>query len=141
MKSSIDYFTWASRKHGQRTTVITCDQAIYDIAKALILKHKGLYRTVILRLGGFHIAENFFKAIGFFFRCSGIEELMMNSGLCGPGTANKVMAGKDYYLMLRLHSAVSDAMLITEWKAFETHLSSQGHYGELTALKTHGRCP
>ena len=65
VKSSIDYFTEASRKLGQRTTVITCDQAIYDIAKALILKHKGLYRTVILRLGGFLIAENFFKVIGF----------------------------------------------------------------------------
>ncbi|GFS01934.1 hypothetical protein ElyMa_004593800, partial [Elysia marginata] len=62
VKASLDYFQELSRKLGQGKTVITCDQAIYDIAKALVTKEREMYPHVILRLGGFHIAENFLKA-------------------------------------------------------------------------------
>lgn len=113
-----------SRKLGQRETVITCDQAIYDIAKALVTKESTKYPHIILRLGGFHIAENVLKAIGHFMVESGLEILLSDSGLCGPGTAKKVLDGKDYYQMLSYHSAVADAMLIAQWKAFELQMDN-----------------
>lgn len=40
-------------------TVVTCDQAIYDIVKGFTQKNPEKYNKLILRLGGFHIAENY----------------------------------------------------------------------------------
>ncbi|GFS05157.1 hypothetical protein ElyMa_004674100 [Elysia marginata] len=124
VKASLDYFQELSRKLGQGETVITCDQAIYDIAKALVTKEREMYPHVIPRLGGFHIAENFLKAIGSFMQNSGLENPMSESGLCGPGTANKVLSAKDYYQMLSFHSTVADGMLSAQWIAFEAEMKS-----------------
>ena len=65
---------------------------------------------VIARLGGFHIAENYMGAIGYFMKGSGIEEILSESGVCLSGTANKVISGTDYYKMVRCHSLVCGAM-------------------------------
>ena len=77
-----------SRKLGQQHCVITCDQAIYEIALGLQKKHSDKFKTLVLRMGGFHIACNFITAIGYFMKSSGIEEILVETGICGPGTAN-----------------------------------------------------
>lgn len=118
VETSIDYFMQVTSKLGQDKTVVTCDQAIYDIAKGLAKKHPGKYSSLILRLGGFHIAENFMGSIGFFMKESGIEDVLVESKICGRGTANKVISGKDYYQMLRCHSLVSEAMVRLKWGGF-----------------------
>ena len=112
VQSSLDYFVSMSEKLQQSKTVITCDQAIYDIMKGLVRKNPEKYQGVIICLGGFHIAQNFLGSIGFFMKDSGIEELMVQSGICGRGTANKVIGGKDYYKMVRFHSWICEAMFI-----------------------------
>ena len=43
--------------------MITCDQAIYDIIKGLVVKHPERDKIVIELLGGFHIATNFLASI------------------------------------------------------------------------------
>ena len=57
-------------------------------------------------MGGFHIACNFMGAIGHLMKSSGIEHILVEATVCGSGTANKIMAGKDYYTMLRAHSLI-----------------------------------
>ena len=59
-------------------------------------KYPEKYERVFVRLGGFHIAENFMGAIGFFMKDSGLEEIMKDSGICRGGTANKILSGKGY---------------------------------------------
>ena len=63
VKTSLDYFLPFNLKLGQEKTVVTCDQAIYDIIKGLVVKHPERYKNVIVLLGGFHIATNFLASI------------------------------------------------------------------------------
>ena len=52
------------------------------------------------------LQENFLKSIGFFTKDGGIEELLTESGVCKRGTANKVIAGRDYHKMVKCHTLV-----------------------------------
>ena len=83
------------------------------------------YKHLIVRMGGFHIIENFLSSIGFFMRGSGIEDILVKSEICMPGTANKIVCGKDYYKMLHYYSLVSEAMMELKWNAFQQWLDSQ----------------
>ena len=92
-------------------------------------KYPEKYERVLVRLGGFHIAENFMGAIGFFMKDSGLKEIMKDSGICRGGTANKILSGKGYYQMIRSHSIVCEAMIGLVWAAFEEWVESeQGCY-------------
>ena len=62
-------------------------------------------------LGGFHITANFMGAIGYFMKESRMVDLLVESKICGWGTANKVMSEKNYYQMLRCHTLVSEAII------------------------------
>ena len=59
---------------------------------------------------------------------SGIEELLTESGVCKGGTANKVIAGRDYYKMVRYHTLVSEAMVGLAWDAFEERTLAEGRH-------------
>ena len=134
VEKSLDYFMTVMSKLGQNKTVVTCDQAIYDIAKGLAKKYSEKYANLVIRLGGFHIAENFMGAIGYFMKESGMEDILVESKVCGRGTANKVMSAKDYYQMLRCHTLVSEAMIRLKWLAFEKWLLVEGSEECLTEL-------
>ena len=113
----------------KRSTIITCDQAIYDIVKGITKKHPDKYKSLVVRLGGFHIIENFLGAVGYFMKGSGIEDILADSGVCLKGTINKVMAGKVYCKMIRCHSLMCEAMINIMWNAFEDWLEKE-HDGQ-----------
>ena len=58
----------------------------------------------------------------------GIEELLTESGVCKSGTANKIIAGRDYYKMVRCHTLVSEAMVGLAWDAFEEWTLAEGRH-------------
>jgi hypothetical protein len=99
--------------------VVTADQAIYDIIKGLQAKYTDKYSKLILRLGGFHMAENFMKAIGYFMKQSGYEDVLVSSGVASAGIADKVTNGKDYYQMLRCFTLTDEAVTELLWEAFQ----------------------
>ena len=105
--------------------------------KGIISKNSLKYQNVILRLGGFHIAENFQGAIGNFMKGSGIEEVLYTSGVCAKGTINKVLNGKDYYKMIRCHLLVAEVMKRLKWEAFEDWLIEEGQAEILEPLAEH----
>ena len=84
------------------------------------------YSNLVIRLGGFHIAENFLGAIGFFMKESGFENVLVESKICGKGTANKIISGKGYYQMLNCHFLMSEAIVRLKWEAFESWLIEEG---------------
>ena len=86
------------------------------------------HANVVTTLGGFHIAENFLKSSGFFMKDGGIEELLTESGVCRSGTANKVIAGRDYYKMVRCHTLVSEAIVGLAWDALEEWTLAEGQH-------------
>ena len=119
VEKSVEYCMGVSRKMGQEFTIITCDQAIYEVVLGLQKKMSEKYAKLVLQMGGFHIAQNFLGAIGHLMQATGIEDLMVEAQVCLCGTANKIMSGKDYYAMLRAHSMVHAAMFALHWEAFE----------------------
>ncbi|KAL7375793.1 hypothetical protein ABVT39_024012 [Epinephelus coioides] len=69
-------------------------------------------------MGGFHIAQNFLKAIGHLMQGTGIEDIMVEANVCLHGTVNKLISGKDYFAKLRAHTMVHAAIFALHWEAF-----------------------
>lgn len=76
-------------------------------------------------MGGFHIAMNFLGAIGHLMKETGLEDIMVEAGVCQPGTAKKLLDGKDYYAMVHAHFAVEQALFSLLWEAFEASALDQ----------------
>lgn len=70
------------------------DQAIYEVLLNLQKKNKEKYAKLILHMGGFHIAQNFLRAIGHLMQSTRIEDIMVEADVCLRGTANKSSVGK-----------------------------------------------
>lgn len=95
VEQSVQYCMDVSRKHSQEYAIITCNQAIYEVVLDLQMKNKEKYAKIILRRGGFHIAQNFLGAIGHLMKATGMEDIMVEADVCLRGTANKIIHGKD----------------------------------------------
>ena len=81
---------------GQRDAVITFDLAIYIQAKQIQMKFPEEFSNTVVRLGGFHIALNYLSLLGKKFRSSGLEDLLIESGVYAAGTTSAIMKGKSY---------------------------------------------
>ena len=81
---------------GQASRVITFDLVIYYKAKEIQWRYPIEFKDLTIRIGGFHIALNFLSVIGKQFKESGIEELLIESGLYGSGTATALLNSKSY---------------------------------------------
>ena len=112
-------------KSGGKYAVATCDQAIYEVAHALKKKNPHLFQNVILRTGGFHIAQNFLGSIGLFCKDSGLDDLLVDGKAFLRGTMNKIISGKDYYLMNRAFMMFDSFLFQAHWKAIESWLSNE----------------
>ena len=89
-----------------------------SIFSGIAEKFPEKYKSVVVRLKGFHIIEDFLGALGSFIKGSGLEEFFTESDLCLRGTANKILAGKDYYKMIRCNSIMCEALINLIWNAF-----------------------
>jgi hypothetical protein len=65
---------------------------------------------LIVRLGGFHTAMNFMKAIGKHMQSTGLLEVWCESGLLGEKTAENAMMGKGYEKAIRAHKVTFQAL-------------------------------
>ena len=80
-------------------TVVVLDQAIYAKALEVVWKQKEMFRSVVLRMGSFHIICTFLAVLGE----SGLPDLLIESRLVGSGSVNGVLQGKHYNRTLRTH--------------------------------------
>ena len=53
-------------------------------------------KKLILRTGGFYIAQNFLGAIEHLMQSTGIDDIMVEADVFLWGTANTIISGKDY---------------------------------------------
>ena len=88
---------------GQEDTVITFDLAIYIKAKQIQWNFPEEFSDVVIRMGTFHIAFNFLVIIGKKFLNSGLEDLLIESGVYAAGTTSALMKGKLYNRGVRAH--------------------------------------
>ena len=111
---------------GDKYTIITGDQATYELARTIRDKQPEEFGHVVLLLGGFHLTHNYLKAICKIVRESGVEDILVLSGLCTAGTARKIFGEKaDYYQTLHAIRLFSEAMWRLYWEAFESWASEQ----------------
>ena len=87
----------------QKHSVITFDLAIYTKAKEI--------QNTVIRMGGFHIALNFLSVIGKILKDSGIEDLLIESGVYGCHTASMLLKGKSYNRGVHARKLVLEALL------------------------------
>ena len=105
---------------GMTHTVITCDQAIYEIAYTLREQYPEEFANVVLMLGGFHLAHNFLKAITKIMRGSGAEDILIAAKVFLQGTANKSFGDRgDYYQSLHGLTILYEVMLRLRCEAIE----------------------
>lgn len=115
-----------SQKLGNQWTVITGDQAVFELATVIKKKHKDLFSKVVLMLGGFHQAHNYLKAVLRIMRGSGAEELIAAAGLCQEGTARKIFGDKAaYYQSLHALRILNEAIWRMYWETFEEWLEGR----------------
>ncbi len=98
-------------------------------------KNPQKYAKLILRMGGFHIAQHFLGAIGHLMQASGVEDIIVEADVCHRGTAKK-MSGKDYYAMLHSHTVVHAAMFALHWEAFAKWLIDEEKELECMSMLT-----
>ncbi len=121
LKEEMSRIVKTSHALGHEWTILTGDQATYELATVLRQKHSDVFGKVVLLLGGFHQAHNFLKAVCKIIQGSGAEELIALAGICSEGTANKIVGDKgDYYQTLHAVRILNEAFTHLHWCAFET---------------------
>ena len=86
------------------------------------LKNKGedLFKSLIPRIGGFHIGMCMIRTIyGLFKRC-GIVQLLSSSGLGGLGTVKKALSGGDVKEAINIYKKLYEALLRSKIEFLES---------------------
>lgn len=109
----------------QDDSVITFDLAIYIKAKQLQLKFPEEFKNTVIRMGGFHIALNYLSLLGKKYANTGLEDLLIESGVYAAGTTSMIMLGKAYNRGFRAHKLSMEALFRLLWQAFLRWLESQ----------------
>lgn len=109
-----------SSQLGQTNSVVTFDLAIYTKAKEIQWRYPEEFQKLFIRLGGFHIAVNFLALIGKMFRESGIEDVLVESGVYGPSSTQAILQGKAYNRGVRAHKLLMEALMRLQWDAFSS---------------------
>lgn len=120
VKTSMTNLAKMAETIGMTHTIITCDQAVFEIAFAIRKQYPEEFPNVILMLGGFHLAHNYLKAITKIMRGSGAEDILVAAEVLLPGTANKSFGpNSDYYQSLHALTILYEVMLSLYWESFE----------------------
>ena len=110
---------------GQRDSVITFDLDLYAKAKQLQMRYPNEFKDTVIRMGGFHIALNYLALLGKKYAQSGLEDLLIESGVYVAGTTSVLMLGKSYNRGIRAHKLSMEALFRLLWQAFLEWLSKQ----------------
>ena len=74
---------------------------------------------VVLRLGAFHLSCTSCAVIGRRFADAGLQDLVVESGICGSSAVNAAIEDRQYYRAVRIHKLVCEALQRARWKEFE----------------------
>lgn len=110
----------SARALGQDEVVVVLDQAIYSKAKEILWRHGSEFKPIVLRMGAFHATCTLLATIGKRFENSGLQDVMVESGVVGASSVASVLSGKHYNRAMRAHKVVFEAILRVLWSSFES---------------------
>ena len=116
---------------GQDYVVTTFDLGVCMKAFPLVWNAPHKYRKHIILIGTFHLLCAYMKAIGKKMSGSGLEELLLEAGMVGPGSLSGVMNGKHYERALHCHTVILEAL---ERLLLDKFVETQGNDCELHSL-------
>ena len=104
---------------GQVDSAVTFDLAIYFKAKQVQWRCPEEFSDTVIRKGSFHIALSFLSLIGKKYTNSGLDDLLIESGVYSAGTTSALMKGKSYNRGIRGHKLAMEALFRLLWKSFQ----------------------
>jgi hypothetical protein len=113
------------RSLGQKYSVLTFDEGIYCKAKEIQWRNKDEFQDTVLCLGGFHTTMNFLGLLGKRYDNSGIEDILIESGVYGSNSSSRLLKGKCYNRGVRAHKLTSEALQRQGWQAFGKWMESK----------------
>ncbi|CAH1277494.1 Hypp9663, partial [Branchiostoma lanceolatum] len=78
----------------------------------------GEFSDTVIRLGGFHVALNYLSLLGKQYKGSGLDDLLLESGVYGSSTTRILLEGKSYNRGVRAHKLTMEVMLRLQWQAY-----------------------
>ena len=102
----------------QEYTFITYDLAAAKKAYGILWAYTDRFHNVITRLGEFHMSCAYIGGMGKLVKGCGVEEVVLESGICASGSIEKVMNGKHYNRVRRVFRTVVDALEHLCWENF-----------------------
>lgn len=89
----------------QKTRIITFDQPLYQKARKMVESSSDdRIKSIVVRLGGFHLLISFLGSIGYIMKGSGLKELL--SVIFAPISVDKMLSGHAYSRAIRGHLLV-----------------------------------
>ena len=100
-----------------------CDEGVYCIAKELQLLNPDTFSNIFLGLGGFHMEKIVIACCGTYLANTGIENILVEHEIFGPGVVKSVMSGSNYIRGKRGMILVAEALTRLQLETF----SSESH--------------
>ena len=92
--------------------------SVYSKAKEIQWRFPNESSNVVVRMGGFHIVLNFLSLLGKKFADSGLDDLLIESGVYAAGSTSALMKGKSYNRGIRAHKLCLEVFFRLMWNAF-----------------------
>ena len=102
----------------QQNAVVTFDEGICCEAKRIQLAISSGLDNVIVRHERFHRAKNVFSVVGKRMTESSVEDLWIESDICGSNVATKIISRTHYNREIRAHKLILEALKRLQWNTF-----------------------
>ena len=86
------------------------DEGVHHAAKEILLLYPQKFNNMFLGIGGFHLEKVVISCLGTYLESSGIQNLLVEEKVYGPGAVNSVMSGGNYIWGKRGMSLIAEAM-------------------------------
>ena len=86
------------------------DEGVHHAAKEILLLYPQKFSIMFLGIGGFHLEKVVIGCLGTYLESSGIQNLLVEEKVYGPGVVNSVMSGGNYIRGKRGMSLIAEAM-------------------------------
>ena len=88
---------------GLKAVACVFDQSFCAKAMEVFWKNKEIFRNLVIMMGGFHLLMMLLGIIGNRFGDAGFIELAVESDVVAGGSVEKVLTGKNYNRVVRMH--------------------------------------
>lgn len=107
------------------TVMVVFDQAIYCKAQMIRWTNPVMAEALVPRLGEFHTMMSFLSTIGKRYEQSGLEDMLVESGIIASGSMKGVMSGHMYNRSIRAHKLLYEAMGRLQISEFIDNMSEE----------------